>query len=66
VTSAFLDERFDREIMSEMGKLGLLGADHWTAFRGTRMTMAAQFDCDTQDRAKKHWGLACQKRATSR
>ena len=26
VTSAYLDERFDREIMSEMGDLGLLGA----------------------------------------
>ncbi|WP_428029324.1 acyl-CoA dehydrogenase [Ancylobacter sp.] len=26
VTSAFMDERFDREIMSEMGELGLLGA----------------------------------------
>ena len=26
VTSAFLDERFDREVMSEMGQLGLLGA----------------------------------------
>src|SRR3546814_13140336 len=26
VTSAFLDERFDREIMSEMGALELLGA----------------------------------------
>jgi glutaryl-CoA dehydrogenase len=26
VTSAFLDERFDREIMTEMGSLGLLGA----------------------------------------
>ncbi|MBV9932093.1 MAG: acyl-CoA dehydrogenase [Alphaproteobacteria bacterium] len=26
VTSAFLDERFDREIMAEMGALGLLGA----------------------------------------
>src|SRR3546814_13130367 len=26
VTSAFLDERFDRAIMSEMGALGLLGA----------------------------------------
>src|SRR3546814_14690221 len=26
VTSAFLEERFDREIMSEMGELGLLGA----------------------------------------
>jgi glutaryl-CoA dehydrogenase len=26
VTSAFLDERFDREIMDEMGELGLLGA----------------------------------------
>src|SRR3546814_9734983 len=26
VTSAFLDERFDREIMREMGSLGLLGA----------------------------------------
>ena len=26
VTEAFLEERFDREIMSEMGSLGLLGA----------------------------------------
>ncbi|WP_114951213.1 acyl-CoA dehydrogenase [Sphingosinicella terrae] len=26
VTSAYLDERFDREIMSEMGELGLIGA----------------------------------------
>ena len=26
VTEAFLDERFDREIMNEMGELGLLGA----------------------------------------
>src|SRR6185503_4106666 len=26
VTSAYLDERFDREIMSELGELGLLGA----------------------------------------
>src|SRR5438270_2433108 len=26
VTSAFLEERFDREIMNEMGALGLLGA----------------------------------------
>jgi glutaryl-CoA dehydrogenase len=26
VTSAFLDERFDRDIMTEMGELGLLGA----------------------------------------
>jgi len=26
VTSAYLDERFDRDIMSEMGALGLLGA----------------------------------------
>jgi glutaryl-CoA dehydrogenase len=26
VTEAYLDERFDREIMSEMGELGLLGA----------------------------------------
>jgi glutaryl-CoA dehydrogenase len=26
VTEAYLDERFDREIMREMGELGLLGA----------------------------------------
>src|ERR1044071_10192059 len=26
VTSAYMDERFDREIMSEFGELGLLGA----------------------------------------
>ena len=26
VTSAFLDERFDREIMTELGSLGMLGA----------------------------------------
>ena len=26
VTSAYLEERFDREIMTEMGTIGLLGA----------------------------------------
>jgi glutaryl-CoA dehydrogenase len=26
VTEAYLDERFDREIMTEMGALGLLGS----------------------------------------
>ncbi len=26
VTEAYLDERFDREIMNEMGALGLIGA----------------------------------------
>ena len=26
VTSAYMDERFDREIMTEMGALGMLGA----------------------------------------
>src|SRR5947209_6382933 len=34
VTSAFLDERFDREIMSEMGALGLLGATIPTDYGG--------------------------------
>ena len=34
VTSAFLDERFDREIMSEMGALGLLGATIPTEYGG--------------------------------
>lgn len=34
VTSAFLDERFDREIMSEMGALGLLGATIPEAYGG--------------------------------
>jgi glutaryl-CoA dehydrogenase len=34
VTSAFLDERFDREIMNEMGALGLLGATIPTEYGG--------------------------------
>jgi glutaryl-CoA dehydrogenase len=34
VTSAYLDERFDREIMSEMGALGLLGATIPTDYGG--------------------------------
>src|SRR3546814_15554656 len=34
VTSAFLDERFDREIMREMGQLGLLGATIDPAYGG--------------------------------
>ena len=34
VTSAYLDERFDREIMSEMGELGLLGATVDPAYGG--------------------------------
>ncbi|HEX5184857.1 MAG TPA: acyl-CoA dehydrogenase [Allosphingosinicella sp.] len=34
VTSAFLDERFDREILTEMGELGLLGATIPTEYGG--------------------------------
>ncbi|HEX9931309.1 MAG TPA: acyl-CoA dehydrogenase [Allosphingosinicella sp.] len=34
VTEAFLEERFDREIMSEMGELGLLGATIPTQYGG--------------------------------
>ena len=34
VTSAFLDERFDREIMNEMGELGLLGPTIPEAYGG--------------------------------
>ena len=34
VTEAFLDERFDREIMSEMGEIGLLGATIPTQYGG--------------------------------
>ncbi|HEY1604349.1 MAG TPA: acyl-CoA dehydrogenase [Allosphingosinicella sp.] len=34
VTSAFLDERFDREILTEMGALGLLGATIPTEYGG--------------------------------
>ena len=34
VTEAFLDERFDREIMDEMGELGLLGATIPTQYGG--------------------------------
>lgn len=34
VTSAFLDERFDREIMNEMGELGLLGCTIPEAYGG--------------------------------
>ncbi len=34
VTDAYMDERFDREIMSEMGELGLLGATVPTEYGG--------------------------------
>ncbi|WP_343162724.1 acyl-CoA dehydrogenase family protein, partial [Stenotrophomonas maltophilia] len=34
VTSAYLEERFDREIMAEMGALGLLGATIPEAYGG--------------------------------
>ncbi|TMJ16113.1 MAG: acyl-CoA dehydrogenase [Alphaproteobacteria bacterium] len=34
VTEAYLDERFDREILSEMGELGLLGATIPTEYGG--------------------------------
>jgi glutaryl-CoA dehydrogenase len=34
VTSAYLDERFDREILTEMGELGLLGATIPTEYGG--------------------------------
>jgi glutaryl-CoA dehydrogenase len=38
VTSAFLDERFDREIMDEMGALGLLGATIPTQYGGAGLS----------------------------
>ncbi|MEI8145399.1 MAG: acyl-CoA dehydrogenase [Alphaproteobacteria bacterium] len=38
VTSAFLDERFDREIMSEMGALGLLGSTIPSQYGGADLT----------------------------
>ena len=34
VTSAFMEERFDREILHEMGELGLLGATIDPAYGG--------------------------------
>jgi glutaryl-CoA dehydrogenase len=41
VTSAFLDERFDREIMTEMGNLGLLGATIPEAYGGAGLGYVA-------------------------
>ncbi|NML07970.1 acyl-CoA dehydrogenase [Sphingomonas sp. G-3-2-10] len=41
VTSAFLEERFDREIMSEMGALGLLGATIPEAYGGAGLGYVA-------------------------
>ncbi|MCD2323559.1 acyl-CoA dehydrogenase [Sphingomonas sp. IC-56] len=41
VTRAFLDERFDREIMSEMGQLGLLGATIPTEYGGAGLGYVA-------------------------
>src|ERR1700741_4196349 len=37
VTSAYLDERFDREIMNEMGALGLLGSPLPEAYGGAAL-----------------------------
>jgi glutaryl-CoA dehydrogenase len=41
VTSAFLEERFDREIMSEMGELGLLGSTIPSEFGGADLSYVA-------------------------
>ena len=41
VTSAYLDERFDREIMTEMGALGLLGATIPAEYGGAGMGYVA-------------------------
>jgi glutaryl-CoA dehydrogenase len=41
VTSAFLDERFDREIMTEMGSLGLLGSTIPEAYGGAGLGYVA-------------------------
>jgi glutaryl-CoA dehydrogenase len=41
VTSAFLEERFDREIMTEMGELGLLGATIPAEFGGADLGYVA-------------------------
>ena len=41
VTSAFLEERFDREIMTEMGELGLLGATIPSEFGGADLGYVA-------------------------
>ncbi len=41
VTRAFLDERFDREIMTEMGQLGLLGATIPTEYGGAGLGYVA-------------------------
>jgi glutaryl-CoA dehydrogenase len=41
VTSAFLEERFDREIMAEMGALGLLGATIPEAYGGAGLGYVA-------------------------
>ena len=41
VTSAYLDERFDREIMSELGALGMLGATVPEAYGGAGLSYVA-------------------------
>ena len=41
VTSAFLDERFDREIMNEMGALGLLGSTLPSQYGGSDLSYVA-------------------------
>src|SRR3990172_1469406 len=41
VTDAFLDERFDREIMIEMGALGLLGSTIPEAYGGAGLGYVA-------------------------
>ena len=41
VTSAYLDERFDREIMNELGELGMLGATVDPEYSPSRSTAAS-------------------------
>ena len=66
VTSAYLDERFDREIMTEMGELGLLGATIEPEYGGAGLGYVDSFNLQgqfisrvaSQGTLNAPWGLA--------
>ncbi len=51
VLTAYREERFDREIMREMGELGLLGADHPGGIRRRRARLRRLRPDRARDRA---------------
>src|SRR3546814_7981185 len=62
VTSAFLDERFDREIMSEMGALGLLGATIDPEYGGAGLNRSEEHTSELQSLMRHSYAVFCLKK----